>query len=77
MANITMSIDNALLRRVRKFALERNTSVNAIVRDHLRELSAVDAGKGEAAARKFLAAVRKYKVCGWKKPASRAELYER
>ena len=40
MKNITLSIDEDLLRRVRKYAAEHNTSVNAIVRDKLAELVA-------------------------------------
>ncbi|MDF1521370.1 MAG: hypothetical protein P1P87_00945 [Trueperaceae bacterium] len=35
MANLTLSIDDALLRRARIRALERGTSVNAVVRELL------------------------------------------
>jgi hypothetical protein len=36
--NLTLSIDENVLRQARKIALDRNTSVNEIVRDHLTEL---------------------------------------
>jgi hypothetical protein len=38
MANLTLSIDDALLKRARIRALERDTSVNSLVRGYLEEL---------------------------------------
>lgn len=35
MANLTLSLDDALLKRAREAALRENTSVNALVRDYL------------------------------------------
>ena len=35
MANLTITIDDALLRRARMRALEQGTSVNALLRDYL------------------------------------------
>jgi hypothetical protein len=51
MANLTLSVDEGLLRRARELALRENTSVNALVRDFLtryvdarsRRLQAIDA----------------------------------
>jgi hypothetical protein len=40
MANLTLSIDENLLRRARIRALERDTSVNALVRGYLEDLAA-------------------------------------
>jgi plasmid stability protein len=39
MANLTLSIDDELLKRARMRALERDTSVNALVRDYLEDLA--------------------------------------
>jgi hypothetical protein len=36
--NLTLTIDGNLLREARKIALDRNTSVNALVRHYLAEL---------------------------------------
>ena len=36
--NLTLSLDEALLRAARKVALDRNTSVNQLVRDFLEGL---------------------------------------
>jgi len=41
-ANLTLSIDDDLLRRARIRALERGTSVNAVVRDYLRRFAGRD-----------------------------------
>jgi hypothetical protein len=35
MANLTLALDDALLKRARQAALRENTSVNALVRDFL------------------------------------------
>jgi plasmid stability protein len=40
MKNITLSIDENLLKEVRKYAAEHDTSVNAIVREKLAEVVA-------------------------------------
>ena len=37
--NLTLSIDENVLRQARKVALDRNTSVDEIVRNHLTELA--------------------------------------
>jgi len=39
MKNITLSVDEAVLASVRRYAAERNSSVNAIVRDHLNQIA--------------------------------------
>ena len=36
--NLTLTVDDDLLRSARKVALDRNTSVNQLVRDYLAEL---------------------------------------
>lgn len=55
MTNLTLTVDEEILRRARIRALERGTSVNALVRDYLALL----AGQSRAAegVAEFLAAV--------------------
>jgi plasmid stability protein len=48
--NLTLSIDDDLLRRARIRALEEGTSVNAVVREHLARYVAAE-GPREAMAR--------------------------
>jgi hypothetical protein len=40
MANLTLSIDDELLKRARIRALEQDTSVNSLVRGYLEDLAA-------------------------------------
>jgi len=40
MKNITLSVREETLREVRKIAAERETTVNALVRDYLEQLAA-------------------------------------
>lgn len=40
MANLTLSIDDALLKRARLRALEHDTSVNTLVREYLEDFAA-------------------------------------
>ena len=42
MTNLTLSIDDELLKRARIRALERDTSVNSLVRDYLEEFVTED-----------------------------------
>jgi len=55
MTNLTLTVDEEILRRARIRALERGTSVNALVRDYLERI----AGQSPAAegVAEFLAAV--------------------
>lgn len=42
MSNITLSVDDDVLAAVRRHAAERNSSVNAMVREYLTNLAAHD-----------------------------------
>ncbi|HZJ64244.1 MAG TPA: hypothetical protein VFD36_12050 [Kofleriaceae bacterium] len=42
MANLTITIDDDLLKRARLRALERNTSVNALLREYLEAFAGAD-----------------------------------
>jgi hypothetical protein len=42
MANLTITIDDDLLKRARLRALERNTSVNALLREYLEAFAGVE-----------------------------------
>lgn len=52
-ANLTLTIDEHLLRRARMRALERGTSVNALVRDYLESFAGED--EAERGLREFVA----------------------
>ena len=42
MSNITLSVDEEVIRKVKKIALDRNTTLTAMVRDYLNALAARD-----------------------------------
>lgn len=51
MKNITLSIDEGTLREARKYAAERNTTVNAMVREFLTDVAGREARVKEAVKR--------------------------
>jgi hypothetical protein len=44
--NVTLSLDDELVRKVRKIAVERDTSLTGMVRDYLETIAAEDSGSG-------------------------------
>lgn len=55
MANLTISVEDEVLKKARLRALEEGTSVNALLREYLQRFTAVDAAR-IAAGEKVLAA---------------------
>lgn len=76
MANLTITVDDDLLRRARVRAVEQGTSVNAVVRDYLESYAGLGAEREEAA-RSILQlserAMSRHDGARW----TRGELYER
>lgn len=50
MANLTITIDDEVLRRARTRAIAQDTSVNALLRDYLEAFAAADAAWDQATA---------------------------
>ncbi len=76
MANLTLSIDEQLLRRARIRALERGTTVNAVVREFLQDY-ATDVERLEA--RRELVELARASAAGTpgeRRSWTREELYE-
>jgi len=42
MSNITLSVDDRIIKKVRKIAIEKNTTLTAMVRDYLEQVAARD-----------------------------------
>ena len=53
MSNITLNVDDDVIRKVRKIAIDRNTTLTAIVREYLDKLAERDATAREQAAVKL------------------------
>lgn len=76
MKNITLRVDEDILMQARKVAAEQSTSVNAMVRDFLEDLSRRESRK-ESARREILDLCRRSKVTVGGQTWSREDLYER
>ena len=48
MANLTIAVDDHVLKRARIRAIEQGTSVNAVLREYLEAYAGVKAGREEA-----------------------------
>lgn len=77
MANLTITIDDELLKRARLRALERNTSVNALLREYLEAFAGEESGM--VARRRFAAFARAAKTGSGSKGRtwSRDDLHDR
>ena len=77
MKNLTLSIDENVLKEIRRYAADRGTTVNAIVRDHLTRIATQE--DKAANARRELVELAKTSSWdpgpGWK--WSREEIYDR
>jgi predicted transcriptional regulator len=77
--NITLSLDDDLVKKVRKIAVERDTTLTGLVREHLEKLAVEDAASGrrrrerEALERSF----KKFRFKVGKRTWDRADLYAR
>lgn len=79
MANLTISVDDETLKRVRIWALENNTSVNAVLNQYLEQyarLKEVRHVRQEALAR-ILQTARTHPIDRGGRPWCRDEIYER
>jgi hypothetical protein len=67
MKNLTLRIDEKLLDRARRFAAERGTTVSALVRNHLADMTKAD-DRAEAARRTLveLAERAQSRIVDWK-----------
>lgn len=74
MKNITLAIDDKVLNDVRRYAARKNTTVNALVREHLTRIATEDDRAAKARQRLIeLAENTQARMGRW----SREELYDR
>ncbi len=76
MKNLTMRVDEGVLAKAREVAAEQSTSVNALVRDFLEDLTRRESRK-QSARRDILELCRQSKASVGKRVWKRDELYER
>ena len=44
--NVTLSLDDDLVKKMRKIAIERDTTLTGLIREYLEDLAAADAASG-------------------------------
>lgn len=76
MRNLTLAIEDDLLAAARRLALERGTTVNQLVREHLMELIARE-DRRQGAAERLKLAMREELVEVGPRTWTREDLYER
>jgi hypothetical protein len=76
MTNLTITVDEEVLRKARMRALEEGTSVNKLLREHLTRY-AESHERREQALKRLLALSRKSKASSGGKRTPREELYKR
>ena len=76
MANLTLKIDDSLLREAKILAARRGTSVSRLAAEQLEDLVRQDK-RYEAAKRRAMQRLSRVLDLGWTPPESRDELHER
>jgi hypothetical protein len=76
MKNVTLALDEAVLREARRIAAERSTSVNALVREFLQRLT-VRESNARKARRRIAELCRNAKAEVGERRWSRDDLHER
>ena len=77
MPNITLSVDDEIIKKVRKIAIDQNTTLTAMVRDFLRSVAERGAPEAERAVRNLEASFAKYGRDMGPRTWRREELHER
>ena len=76
MKNITLAIDEKVLARVRRYAASRDTTVNALVREHLASIAERE-NRAAKASKRLLELIDKSKGDMGSQEWNREKLYER
>jgi hypothetical protein len=77
MANITLAIDAETVRKVRKLALDRDTTLTAMVREFLERVAAEEDARRQQAVQSLGERIARYRVRSNGRRWNREELHER
>jgi hypothetical protein len=76
MKNITLAVDEKVLAAVRRYTVERNSSVNALVREHLSDIAQHE-DRARAARTRLLELSKRSRAKLGRKTWTRQDLHER
>ena len=74
---ITLSIDDEVVKKVRKIAIDKNTTLTAMVRDYLTSIAGSDAAARKADADKLMETLEKVSRDMGPRTWTREDLYDR
>lgn len=74
--NITLSIDEAIVKKVRKIAIDRDTSLNAMVRDYLISVAESDVAVRREQADRLMASTERLARDMGARSRTRDDIYE-
>ncbi len=77
MPNITLSVDEEIIKKVRKIAIEKNTTLTAMVRDYLSSVAIRDAQEKNEAIVKLRKSFKTISRDMGRRKWTREALYER
>ncbi len=77
MANVTMTLDDEIIKKVKKIAVEKNTTLTGIIRDYLTRLAKREDQRTEEVIDELSAVMNGGKVKIGKITWTRDELHER
>jgi hypothetical protein len=77
MSNITLSVDDAVIRKVRKIAVDKNTTLTAMVRDYLSSVAAQEAATRDQVANELRESFARYSVDMGRHTWTREDLHKR
>lgn len=77
MQNITMSLDETVLKKVRKVAINKNTTLTGLVREYLTRLAAREDQRAEEIIEELKASMDSSGVIIGRKTWTRDDLHER
>ncbi|MDY7031745.1 MAG: DUF6364 family protein [Thermodesulfobacteriota bacterium] len=77
MSNITLSVDDEIIKKVRKIAIDKNTTLTQMVRDFLASVAARDAAQKMQAVKELEMSFEQFSRDMGKREWRREELYER
>ena len=77
MPNITLSVDDEIIKKVRKIAIDKNTTLTAMVRQFLTSVAALDAQEKNNALNKLQRSFKNLSSDMGRRKWSRENLHER
>ena len=77
MPNITLTVDEEIIKKVRKYAIDRNTTMTALVRDYLKSVADMDEISKDIAVNRLKESFTRYGRNMGEKRWKREDLYDR